>query len=598
VSQTVEELQALLGQRYIVERPIGQGGMATVYLARDTKHDREVAVKLLRPEIGALLGAGRFLHEIKLTSRLQHPHILPLYDSGEASNRIFYVMPFVNGDSLRDRLRREHRLPVDDALTIVREVADALGYAHSRGIVHRDIKPENILLSAGHALVTDFGIARAIVKSGGERWETLTSSGVVVGTPAYMSPEQAAGDMAIDGRSDIYSLGCVLYEMLVGAPPFTGPDGELKLVRRFTERAPSVRDSRATVSERIDAVIAKALELDPADRFVTAEEFVTALFGPGGSPRRSSGSRARSRSGAGLIIPYSVATVAVLAAVWVVVQTAKQDRETRSFVAPAGETVGPPVSDTNPEPALPPPPVTQPRPAPAGGTRQTPAIPRVPEPASPRPVSLPRGTLADALSTRQRAATAGATAADLAAGDAAMDSAQALARAGLLPNALRQMSDASSAWLAAENSARARVALDRPDARPALPSPIPAPQPETLAAVPRPLVAPDARPAIDAIIGEYARAIASRDVAAVRRVYPGLTAQQQRAWEQFFQSTEQIQANLSVASVEQSGASADVAVSGSFDYVLRGSDRRERRPVFFRSTFKREGDVWRMVIVR
>ena len=334
MSNTVEELQALLGQRYIVERPIGQGGMATVYLARDTKHDRQVAVKLLNPEIGALLGAGRFLHEIKLTSRLQHPHILPLYDSGEADNRIFYVMPFVSGDSLRDRLRREHRLPVDAALGIVREIADALAYAHSYGVVHRDIKPENILLSAGHALVTDFGIARAISKSGGEKWETLTSSGVVVGTPAYMSPEQAAGDMTIDGRSDIYSLGCVLYEMLVGVPPFIGPDGELKLVRRFTERAPSVRESRATVSERIDGVIAKALELDPAYRFTTADEFSAALFGPGAGPRRSSGARTRNRLwGPGLIIPYSIAVAAVIIAVWLVAQRTRQDTGDRSFVA-------------------------------------------------------------------------------------------------------------------------------------------------------------------------------------------------------------------------------------------------------------------------
>src|SRR5688572_11293699 len=310
--------------------------MATVYLARDTKHDREVAVKLLRPEIGALLGAGRFLHSIRLTSRLQHPHILPLYDSGEADNRIFYVMPFVNGDSLRDRLRREHRLPVDAALAIVREIADALAYAHSHGVIHRDIKPENILLSAGHALVSDFGIARAISKSGGEKWETLTSSGVVVGTPAYMSPEQAAGDMTIDGRSDIYSLGCVLYEMLVGVPPFIGPDGELKLVRRFTERAPSVRDSRSTVSERIDGVIAKALELDPADRFTTAEDFIAALFGSGVAPRRSSGARTGRRLGPGLILPYSIAGAAVILALGLAVQRARQRSEESSSVASRG----------------------------------------------------------------------------------------------------------------------------------------------------------------------------------------------------------------------------------------------------------------------
>ena len=602
MSNTVEELQALLGQRYIVERPIGQGGMATVYLARDTKHDREVAVKLLRPEIGALLGAGRFLHEIKLTSRLQHPHILPLYDSGESDNRIFYVMPFVNGDSLRDRLRREHRLPVDVALGIVREVADALAYAHSHGIIHRDIKPENILLSASHALVTDFGIARAISKSGGQKWETLTSSGVVVGTPAYMSPEQAAGDMTIDGRSDIYSLGCVLYEMLVGVPPFTGPDGELKLVRRFTERAPSVRDSRSTVSERIDAVIAKALELDPADRFSTAEELSAALFGPGGAPRRSSGARTRSRRwGPGLIIPYSIAGVAVVTALWLVAQRTQQRAADRSFVAAPDSSAALPPRDTTSLPARPaPPPSAEPAATPTRNARETPAPARTPTVAAPRPVSLPRNTLADALAARQRAAAAGATAADLGPGDAAMDSAQALARAGRLPNALRQMSDASASWLAAENSARARVALEQADARPAMPAVTQAPRPETLAAVaPRPPVAPDARPAIEAIISEYAQAIASRDVAAVRRVYPGLTTSQQQAWEQFFQSTAQIQANLSIASMEQSGSSADVAVAGSFDYVLRGSDRREHRSVFFRSTFRRDaGGAWRMVTVR
>jgi serine/threonine protein kinase len=600
VSNTVEELQALLGQRYIVERPIGQGGMATVYLARDTKHDREVAVKLLKPEIGALLGAGRFLHEIKLTSRLQHPHILPLYDSGEADNRIFYVMPFVNGDSLRDRLRREHRLPVDVALGIVREVADALAYAHSHGIIHRDIKPENILLSASHALVTDFGIARAISKSGGEKWETLTSSGVVVGTPAYMSPEQAAGDMTIDGRSDIYSLGCVLYEMLVGVPPFIGPDGELKLVRRFTERAPSVRDSRSTVSERIDGVIAKALELDPADRFTTAEDFSAALFGPGAGPRRSSGARARSRRwGPGLIIPYSIAVAAVIIAVWLVAQRTRQGSDQRSVVASVDTSAIPSVRDTTPVRALPiPPPVVEPA-TPARSARETPAPPRTPDVAVRRPVSLPRNTLADALATRQRAAAAGATAADLERGDTAMDSAQALARAGRLPDAMRQMSDASSSWVAAESTARARAALERADARPTLPAVTPAPRPETLAAVaPSPPVAQDARAAVEGIIGEYARAIASRDVAAVRRVYPGLTAAQQRAWEQFFQSTEQIQANLSIASMEQSGSTADVAVGGSFDYVLRGSDRREHRSVFFRSTFRREGGSWRMVTVK
>jgi serine/threonine protein kinase len=605
VTDTVAEIQNLLGNRYIVERPIGQGGMATVYLAQDTKHDRQVAVKLLRPEIGALLGAGRFLHEIKLTSRLQHPHILPLYDSGEADNRIFYVMPFVNGESLRDRLRREHRLPTEAALSVVREVADALAYAHSHGVVHRDIKPENILLTTGHALVTDFGIARAISKSGGEKWETLTSSGVVVGTPAYMSPEQAAGDMQIDGRSDIYSLGCVAYEMLVGVPPFTGPDGELKLVRRFTERAPSVRESRPAVSERIDIAISKALELDPADRYTTAEEFVGALFGPG-TPRRSSGARGRPSRGPGVIIPYSIAAVAAVVALLLIGQRVREDRlgaSSISAVAPVSDAPATASRDTVAARPLPPPPAaTEPSPTVSTPARTERALPSRPArtrdtaAATPRPVSLPRTVLADALATRRRASDAGATAADLGPGDASMDSAQALARLGRLTDAMTQMSNASASWTAAENAARARLAAAEQQrsqvAPPVITQAPPAPAP--VAAV----VTEDARAIIEAIIDEYARAIASRDVASVRRVYPGLTAPQQRAWEQFFQSTEQIQAELSIAAMEQTGATADVSVAGNFDYLLRGSQRRENRPVFFRATFRREGGAWRMVTVR
>jgi serine/threonine protein kinase len=605
VTDTVAEIQNLLGNRYLVERPIGQGGMATVYLAQDTKHDRQVAVKLLRPEIGALLGAGRFLHEIKLTSRLQHPHILPLYDSGEAESRIFYVMPFVNGESLRDRLRREHRLPTDAALSVVREVADALAYAHSHGVVHRDIKPENILLTAGHALVTDFGIARAISKSGGEKWETLTSSGVVVGTPAYMSPEQAAGDMQIDGRSDIYSLGCVAYEMLVGVPPFTGPDGELKLVRRFTERAPSVRESRPAVSERIDVAISKALELDPADRYTTAEEFVGALVGPG-VPRRSSGTRRRPSRGPGVIIPYSIAAVAAVVALLLIGQRVRENRlgaSSISAVPPASDAPTTASRDTvAARPLPPPPPATEPSPTRGTPTRTeraapsaTPARTRDAAVTPPRPVSLPRTVLADALATRRRASDAGATTADLGPGDASMDSAQALARLGRLTDAMAQMSNASSSWTAAENAARARLAAaEQQRSQVAPPVVTQAPPPAPVAAV----VTEDARAIIEAIIDEYARAIASRDVASVRRVYPGLTAAQQRAWEQFFQSTEQIQADLSIAAMEQSGATADVSVAGNFDYLLRGSQRRENRPVFFRATFRREGGAWRMVTVR
>src|SRR5689334_25189836 len=214
------DVAAALADRYRIERELGAGGMATVYLAEDLKHRRRVAIKVLRPELGAAVGAERFLREIETTANLRHPHILPLYDSGSAGGLLYYVMPLVEGESLRDRLAREKQLPIDDALRIAREVADALSYAHARGVIHRDIKPENILLEGGHAVVADFGIARAVSTAGADR---LTETGMAIGTPMYMSPEQAAGDPDLDGRSDLYSLGCVLYEMLGVQAPFTGP---------------------------------------------------------------------------------------------------------------------------------------------------------------------------------------------------------------------------------------------------------------------------------------------------------------------------------------------------------------------------------------
>ncbi|HEY0778291.1 MAG TPA: serine/threonine-protein kinase, partial [Gemmatirosa sp.] len=215
------ELAAALAGRYAAERAIGRGGMATVYLARDRKHERAVAIKVLRPELAASIGAERFLREIRVAATMQHPHVLGLYDSGEAGGLLYYVMPFVAGESLRDRMRRAGQLPVEEALRIAAEVADALAYAHGRGTVHRDIKPENVLLSEGHAVVADFGIARATAP-GAER---LTETGMALGTPAYMSPEQAAGDPGVGPSTDVYALGCVLCEMLVGEPPFTGPNG-------------------------------------------------------------------------------------------------------------------------------------------------------------------------------------------------------------------------------------------------------------------------------------------------------------------------------------------------------------------------------------
>ncbi|HET7427169.1 MAG TPA: protein kinase [Gemmatimonadales bacterium] len=267
-----------LADRYAVVRELGRGGMATVYLADDRRHGRQVAVKVLKAELGVMLGPDRFTREIRIAATLNHPHILPLHDSGEAGGRLFYVMPFVRGGSLRERLAAERQLPVDEAVRLVRQVAAALHHAHSRGLVHRDIKPENILLHEGEAMVTDFGIALAADAAPTER---LTETGLLVGTPEYMSPEQAAGERALDARSDVYSLGCVLYELLAGVPPHAGPSTKSLIARRFTEPAPHVRRVRPQVPVAVDEAVARALAVDPSERFPSAAAFAEALAASG-----------------------------------------------------------------------------------------------------------------------------------------------------------------------------------------------------------------------------------------------------------------------------------------------------------------------------
>ena len=297
MSTTIDTLRASLADRYAIDRELGAGGMAIVFLARDLKHDRQVALKVLRPELAAVIGAERFLSEIKTTANLQHPHILPLFDSGSAGGQLFYVMPYIEGDTLRDRLVRETQLPVSDAVRLAIEIASALDYAHKRGVVHRDIKPENILIQHGSALVADFGIALAVQQAGGER---MTQTGMSLGTPHYMSPEQAMGEKQLDARADIYALGAVTYEMLIGEPPFTGPSAQAIVAKVMTESPKELTAQRKSVPHNVAAAVATALEKLPADRFGSAAAFADALgsagFGAPASKSRESWKRLSSQA--------------------------------------------------------------------------------------------------------------------------------------------------------------------------------------------------------------------------------------------------------------------------------------------------------------
>jgi serine/threonine-protein kinase len=324
VSDLPDDLAAALADRYRLDRPLGQGGMATVYEALDLKHHRKVAVKVLRAEVAATLGAERFLREIEIAAGLNHPHVLPLYDSGRTGGQVdgpsdrrtvgvlYYVMPLVEGESLRDRLNREKQLPIGDALRIAREVAEALSYAHSKGLVHRDIKPENILLESGHAVVTDFGIARAISRAASDDRGTLTDAGIAVGTPAYMSPEQAAGERELDGRSDLYSLACVLFEMLAGTAPFTGATTEVLIRQHIAAVPPPVTQFRPAVPGAVAEALAQALAKNPADRFNTVDRFAAALESHAAAVAVPSGRRPARRT----MMTMGLGVVALLIAGW------------------------------------------------------------------------------------------------------------------------------------------------------------------------------------------------------------------------------------------------------------------------------------------
>ena len=348
MSDQLERLKTVLADRYAIEHELGVGGMATVYLAEDLKHRRKVAIKLLHPELAAVIGAERFLREIEIAAGLTHPHILPLHDSGQADGLLYYVMPYVEGESLRDRLNRETQLSLEDTLQIAHEVADGLSHAHSHGVVHRDIKPENILLSGAHALIADFGIAKAITAAGGAR---LTETGLSLGTPEYMSPEQASGDQRLDARSDLYALGCVVYEMLAGEPPHTGPTAQAILSKVLSQPVPSLREVRETVPAAVEQVLAKALAKLPADRFATVAQFsemlkrasspgaeVSAIAAKDVAPMESS-SRAMRVLPWGLTVLMVLILFVALWGPWRAAPTSERQVIRQAVTLPAGDTL-------------------------------------------------------------------------------------------------------------------------------------------------------------------------------------------------------------------------------------------------------------------
>ena len=311
------DLPTPLAGRYVIERELGHGGMATVYLAQDLTHDRAVAVKIVKPEVTAAVGVQRFLREIRATAALSHPNIVPLHDSGEADGYLYYVMPCADGESLRRWLERERQLPLEDVVRVVRELADALDYAHASGVIHRDIKPENILFQSGHAAICDFGIARALTELGGD---ALTETGLTLGTPSYMSPEQAMADK-VDGRTDVYALGCVAYEMLAGEPPHRGPNAQAVIARRLSEAPASLGPVRPGLPDGVEAAICRALARAPADRFRTAGEFAAALSSAFVSPTTSPHAVPRRRRWRAPLIAAGV--VVVIAAGWAVLSVGR-----------------------------------------------------------------------------------------------------------------------------------------------------------------------------------------------------------------------------------------------------------------------------------
>jgi len=610
-----EHLQSCVGNAYQLERELGGGGMSRVFVARETALGRQVVLKVLTPELARGVSVERFRREILLAAKLQHPHIVPLLSAGQAGDLPYFAMPFVVGETLRMRIARHGELPISEAVRLLRHVASALAYAHEQGVVHRDIKPENVLLSSGVAVVTDFGVAKALTSSvetavagpgggGGYTPTTLTSLGLALGTPAYMAPEQATADPSMDHRVDIYAFGVLAYETLTGQPPFSGRSPQALLAAQVTEQPEPVERRRPAVPEPLGWMVMRCLEKHPADRPQSADEIVLvldALSTPSVGSLPTVQARVRSRTDMRRTKRRRQAAAATAVAAGVAALLLfRQDYGDTSTVAretaqrpPASESsrtaAAPPSLDTPAAPVAAPPPASAPRTdSPAEAARRSRQVARnapPPRRAAPSPsaaiVSPPAAPAAREARTPDTVAPV-AAAPDTAVGQ--------LAGPGTTPET------------ALSGVERREVATDGPvQPQPASPPAVPAPA----AAAPAPSSpAADAaamRREIDALIARYGQAIESRSIAAIRRIHPSLSAAQQRDWETFFDAVEDVQVELRVTGVRQPAeptGAAVASVAGEYRYDNASTRRSVRQPVRFEATLQHDAQGWRIGAIR
>jgi len=580
VSQIFEQLQTTLGDAYRLERELGGGGMSRVFLAQEVALGRRVVIKVLLPELAAGVSVDRFRREIQLAAQLQHPHIVPLLSAGESNGLPYFTMPYIDGETLGVKLARTGELPVSETVRVLRDVASALAYAHEKGVMHRDVKPGNVLISGGVAVVTDFGVAKALSASTELGATRLTSVGVALGTPAYMAPEQASGDPNIDHRADIYALGVVTYEMLAGRPPFWGRVTTAVLAAHVVETPEPIERLRPAIPPMLASLVMQCLAKRAADRPQSAAQLIhvldtistptggmaptTVVMAPAVEPK----SRRR-----WIALGAGAAAVSLLAGGGYLWQRNRANQP-RPTIAPVPVEAGRATAarDSTPAPAqvvTPPPPV------------RTDAVPADSGVAAnpPKPTPKPRRPKTHAGSTateKQRTSTP----LESAKAESTPPSAKP-AEAPPQPAATPQ----PPAETIPERPAPAPVAQVAPSPPP--PAPPPGPQP-----------AADPTPDIRAVIDAYGSAVESQNIDNIRRVYPGLTPAQQRSWQQFFQTVRDVKAQLTVANLDVSNGAAEAQVTGLYTYLNNSTRQAEKLPVAFHMSLKKESGSWRIVQVR